>query len=76
MLQPPHLLPALACQILTPDLLPGVDVQVLQTGCVLKLPHSGVDPILFKGHRVPHEPHGGQLRLQALQPPGRGREGG
>lgn len=66
---------ALARQILTPDLLPGVDVQVLEASCGLELPHCGVDPVLFKGHRVPREPHGGQLRLQALQSPGRGERG-
>lgn len=59
---------------MTPDLLPGVDVQVLEAGCGPELPHRGVDAVLFEGRRVPCEAHGGQLRLQALQPPGGGRE--
>lgn len=60
---------------LTPDLLPGVDVQVLRAEGGLELPHCGVDPLLLKGHGVPCEVHRGQLRLQALQLPGsRGRE--
>lgn len=60
----------------SPDLLPGADVQVPQAGCGLELPHCGVDPLLLEGHRVPCEPQGGQLRLQALQLPGRGERGG
>ena len=60
---------------LSPDLLPGVDVQVLEAGCGLELPHGGVDPIFLEGHGVPCEPQGGQLRLQVLQLPGGGKRG-
>lgn len=57
-----------------PDLMPGVDVQVLEAGCGLQLPHRGVDLILLEGHCVPCELHRAQLRLQALQLPGGGEK--
>lgn len=73
--EPPHLSLPRPARPLTPDLTPGVDAQVLEAGCGLQLPHRGVDQILLERQRVPCELHRSQPRLQALQPPGRGRRG-
>lgn len=44
-----------------PDLLLGVDLQILQPGCGWQLPHCGIDPVLLKRQCVSQEAHGGQL---------------